>query len=62
MHLIRDMQESNSLKDTAHNLEHYQMPETTQDNTTLGQHILDTKIFILCYQRCNSNIPPETVK
>jgi len=43
MHLIRDMQESNSLKDTAHNLEHYKMPETTQDNTTLGQHILDTK-------------------
>lgn len=47
MHLIRDMQESSSLKDTAHNLEHYKMPETTQDNTTLGQHILDTKIFML---------------
>lgn len=41
------MQESSSLKDTAHNLEHYKMPETTQDNTTLGQHILDTKIFML---------------
>lgn len=62
MHLTRDMQESNSLEDTAHNIEHYKMPEATQGDKTLGQHVLGTQIFVLCYQRCNSNIPPETVR